>query len=194
MNRTLSVEHELKFLDVDPALLIERIMELGGRQLRPRHKLCRRTFDIPGAPRGTFLRVRDEGDRVTLTLKQCQPGGDVHELEECVESFQTTATLLEHMGMIPATYEENYRETYELERVLITIDTWPGLAPFIEVEAPDADQLALACGRLQLDMEEGLKGPVDVVYARKGIRIAGIHTLTFETLTNLPMEEASRQG
>lgn len=187
MNRTLAVEHELKFLEVDPALLVQRIMELGGRQLRPRHKLRRRTFDIPGAPRGTFVRVRDEGDRVTLTLKQCQPNGDVHELEECVESFSVTATLLEQMGMRPATYEENYRETYELEQAVITIDTWPGLSPFIEVEARDAERLAIACGSLSLDMEKGLKGPVDVVYARKGISITGIKVLTFDAVVNLPM-------
>lgn len=182
MTSTLRIEHELKFTDIDLEPLRQRIIALGGKQLRPRHLLRRRTFDIPGASRGTFIRVRDEGDRITLTLKACQQNGEVRELEECVESFSVTATLLEQMGMCPATYEENYRETYVLEQALITVDTWPGLAPFVEVEAPSASQLTLACQHLQLDVDQGLKGTVDVIYARMGIDITDVKTLTFDHL------------
>jgi adenylate cyclase class 2 len=179
----LKIEHELKFVGIEIEKVVELIGAQGGALLRLRHLLRRRTFDIPGEPRGTFVRVRDEGDRITLTLKkQYQPDGEVYELEECVESFEVTAQLLESMGMLPATYEENYREVYQLAHALITVDTWPGLESFIEVEAESADDLALACQQLQLPQAQGLKGPVDVVYKSKGIDITGIKTLTFDVL------------
>jgi hypothetical protein len=78
----LKIEHELKFVGIEIEKVVELIGAQGGALLRLRHLLRRRTFDIPGEPRGTFVRVRDEGDRITLTLKkQYQPDGEVYELE-----------------------------------------------------------------------------------------------------------------
>ena len=177
----MNIEYELKFLDIQVDKVIKRIEAIGGRKLRDRHLLRRCIFYIPNGLKGSFIRVRDEGDRVTLTYKQSN-GLSVNELEEEVESFEKTLELLKCMQLIYSSYQENYRESYLYEDATITFDTWPGLPTFIEVEALDENGLLKVTSLLELDAAQGIIGTVDEIYNKFGIDILKLPEITFQVI------------
>lgn len=51
--------------------------------------------------------------------------------------------------------------------VAITIDTWPFLRPFVEVEGPSEQVVREGCRRLSLPYQDALVCSIDVMYARQ---------------------------
>lgn len=184
----MKLEHELKFLFPVREIIIDKILSSGGKKTEDEHLLRRCIFYIPDEPRDRFIRVRDEGNCVTLTYKQRSATG-VYEIEETVESFENTVELLKRMNMLYASYQENYRESYTLDEAQITFDTWPGIPPFLEVEARDEQHLEYTVRVLELDIQQGVVGTVDEVYQRFGINILGLPELTFQQLPGKEMEK-----
>ena len=91
-------------------------------------------FDYPDLrlnDRGAYLRLRDEGDKITLTLKQ-RLGVKSHdgktndegmeEIEIKVSDFEKTAELLTKMGLKEKFYEENRRIRHQLDDIEFDID------------------------------------------------------------------------
>src|SRR5690606_35359406 len=116
----------------------ERLTKAGAELIRPEFLQKRIPFNLPeGKPqRGIWLRVRDEGDKTTLSLKQID-GENIEnqkELSVDVSDFDTTVTILKSIGCKPKSYQETRRELWRLDGVDITIDEWPFLEPFVEVE------------------------------------------------------------
>lgn len=64
-------------------------------------------------------------------------------------------------------YEETKREVWRLGEAEVTIDTWPFLAPLVEIEAPTEATLQTTCERLGFTYTDTLFGTVDLLYAKK---------------------------
>jgi adenylate cyclase class 2 len=92
-------------------------------------------IDIPGG----WMRVRDEGEKVTMSLKVVNGTSieDQKEIQLVVDDFDSAVELLSSIGAEKKAYQETLRELWTLDGAEITIDTWPGLRPFVEVEAAD---------------------------------------------------------
>jgi adenylate cyclase, class 2 len=106
----MDTEFEVRFLDIDTDAVRDKLPAQGGACVRPRTLMRRNIFknkDI--AERGGWLRLRDEGRRITM---------------------------LEAIGFGALRYQENYREEWKLGEVTLDIDTWPGLATYVEIEGP----------------------------------------------------------
>ena len=58
------------------------------------------------------------------------------EIELVVSDFDTAVELLTQLGCVPTSYQENRRESWACDDVKITIDSWPFLKPFVEIEGP----------------------------------------------------------
>lgn len=177
----MQIEHELKFLIPEPATVLECLTRQGGTLVAPRRLLRRCVFFIPGSPYEDFVRLRDEGARVTLTYKRMTTDGVLEE-EECVESFEMTRNLLQHMRLTFSSYQENFRTTYTLGGVMITLDEWPGIPPFLEIEAPDHATLLQTAAGLGLDSQEGMVGAVGVVYRHFQIDLDAFPEVTFQCI------------
>ena len=63
-------EYEAKFLSVDVAGLQAKLSALGAVREFPRTLLTRKIFENDTLEGGAWPRLRDEGTRSTLTLKQ----------------------------------------------------------------------------------------------------------------------------
>jgi adenylate cyclase class 2 len=48
--------------------------------------------------------------------------------------------------------------------VEVTIDTWPGLAPFVEVEGKDEEEVRSISIELGFDFEKAIFGSIDLIY------------------------------
>ena len=64
-------EREVKFLNIDPGAIEKKLKNIGAKRIFDK-VYRRRVFDHPDLrfnEKGAFLRLRDEGDKITMTFK-----------------------------------------------------------------------------------------------------------------------------
>ena len=67
----MKTEIEVKFLNVDHDKMRQQLTDVGGRLVTPMRDMRRALIETPDMiKREGFIRLRDEGDRITLTYKQ----------------------------------------------------------------------------------------------------------------------------
>jgi adenylate cyclase, class 2 len=184
----METEFEARFLDIDidTDAVRDKLAAQGGVCVMTRTLMRRIVFknnDI--AERGGWLRLRDEGRRITMTYKQTTSDvsaiDTILEAEIQVNDFQAAKALLEAMGFEALRYQENYREEWKLGQVTLDIDTWPGLSTYVEIEGPGEDAVRSTAEALGFDFARAGYGSVDEVYLSVLNRdILAEETLTFE--------------
>ncbi|WP_327375066.1 class IV adenylate cyclase [Streptomyces sp. NBC_01216] len=176
-------EYEAKFLAVDVADLQAKLTTLGAVQAFPRTLLTRKIFENDALDGGAWLRLRDEGTRSTLTLKQVTDATTIDgttEIETEVTDLHAMADILRHLGLTEVRYQENYREEWRLGEVAFDFDTWPDLPTFLEIEGPDEASVRQAAALLDLDYSDARFGSVDEIYkSEAGRDILAEPTLLF---------------
>ena len=173
-------ECEVKFLDIDPDALQEKLVVIGATKTGE-YFYRRRVFDYPDLrlnSQGAWLRLCDEGDRVTMTFKQrigikshdgTQSDDSMEEIEVEVSNFERTALLLEKLGFIEKFYQENKRIRWTKENVEFDIDTWPQLKPYLEIEAPTWQEVDGAIQNLGLSPDDKKVFSTNQIYKLNGI-------------------------
>lgn len=177
-------EYEAKFLSVDIEGMRAKLTQLGAIESFPRTLLTRKIFDNDALTRGVWVRLRDEGSRCTLTLKQVTDATTIDgttEIETTVGDVHAMGEILVELGLRQVRHQENYREEWQFGEVVFDLDTWPGLPTFLEIEGPSEAAVRLAAARLDLDYAEARFGSVDEVYkSETGRDILAEPTLLFE--------------
>jgi len=132
--------------------------------------------------RNGWIRVRDEGDKVTLTYKQTDSYNidGTKELETTVGDFDIAVGILEQGGIAKGSFQESKRESWRLGNVQIELDEWPWLKPYIEIEAPTEAEIHETTEKLGLDMKHAMSGDVMVAYRAEYPHL-GVH----DTVGNL---------
>lgn len=176
-------EYEAKFLAVDVTGLQAKLTALGATQTFPRTLLTRKIFENDALDNGQWVRLRDEGTRSTLTLKQVTDSTTIDgttEIETEVTDLHAMADILRRLGLREVRYQENYREEWHLGEVAFDFDTWPDLPTFVEIEGPDEASVRQAAALLDLDYSEARFGSVDEIYkSEAGRDILAEPTLLF---------------
>jgi adenylate cyclase, class 2 len=160
-------EYEAKFLSIDVTGLQARLRALGAAQAFPRRLLIRKIFENGELGKGAWIRLRDEGERSTLTLKQVTDPTTIDgttEIETEVTDLHAMAEILARLGLAEVRYQENYREEWRWGEVAFDFDTWPGLPTFVEIEGPDEASVRRAAAAVGLDYSQGRFGSVDEIY------------------------------
>ncbi len=170
----MQAEIEVKFCDVDIDDVRERLKKAGAVCEQPM-RLMRRALieEEHHAAENMFIRIRDEGDKVTLCLKKKTKSleestiDSTFEIETTVGDFDKTIEIFKVAGWHYITYQESKRETWKLGDVEIVIDEWPWLNPMIEIEAASKDLVKDAARTLGFDWSDAVFGSVDVLYNRE---------------------------
>lgn len=166
-------ELEAKFLDIQKDDMRNRLRLLGAHLIQPEILMRRVVYDKRTNPQiqGTYVRVRDEGDKVRVSLKvNATSSGkvsDQKELDYIVSSFDSAKELFDSIGLIANAYQENLRETWHYKNSEIVVDTWPGLEPYMEIESPNEVELKNIVGELKLDWNSKEIVSTDELYAQK---------------------------
>ena len=184
-------EIEVKFLNIDPILMENKLTAIGAKKVF--EKLYkRRTFDYPDLrlhKKGAWIRLRDEGEKVTLTYKERigmktfdgkTNDDSMEEVEIIVNDFVKTAELLNRMGFVEKFYEENKRIRYLLKDIEFDIDFWPQLDPYLEIEAPSWEKIDEGIKLLELNPEDKKIFSTNQVYKLKGIDELDYKEITFK--------------
>jgi adenylate cyclase class 2 len=162
-------EIEAKWLNIHVASFRKTLKEAGATLVQPERRMQRRVFDYPDGrldAKHGWIRVRDEGDKVTLCYKQLQERS-LHGMKEVtvtVDNFDNACRFLESIGLQCFTVQETKRESWLLDGAQIEIDTWPWIPSFVEIEAHDESTLRAAAKKLGLDYAAALHGSVEIAY------------------------------
>ena len=183
----METEYEAKFLSADKDEVRTRLKAAGATLKRPEFLQRRWVMDLPGErnTREAFVRVRDEGGIMTLTWKD-YPGGVVNhpkEIEVVVDDFDKTVELMTQLGCIARSYQENRRELWLLDDAKITIDSWPFVEPFVEVEGADESVVERVSKKTGFDWNVAIFSGVNRVYKMKfgdHVQIREMPMLTFD--------------
>src|SRR5690606_30295966 len=105
----------------------------------------------------------------------------VKEVEIIVDDFEEACNLLVNIGLTPGPYQENFRETWKFGDCLATIDEWPGLDPFIEIEGPSEQSVQKVTSELGFKFEDSEFGSIDLIYQKT----LGINPGSFNSIPRL---------
>ena len=183
----MKTEFEAKFFPISKDIF-RKLLKQNGAHLKQEETLMRRViYQLADEQLKKWLRVRDEGNKTTITIKEIiNPNAidGVREIEINTDDFQKTRHLFDVMGLTLNSYQENYREVWELDGAIITIDTWPGLDPVLEIESTSAEHVKEIIKMLNLDEGDALYGAVDTLYQMK----YGISSHVFNSMRHVSFE------
>ena len=167
----MKTEYEATFLNIDKEILRNKLKEIGAVLERPEYIQKRVTLHLPKEARddNTWLRVRDEGDKVTLTLKSVDGKTITGQKEILIEINDLTGAvaLLESIGCEKKSYQESKRELWRLDGVEIAIDTWPFLDPYVEIEGNSEETVKKVTAKIGLAYDDAIFDTVNEIYKRK---------------------------
>lgn len=177
-------EYEAKFLNIDVDAVRGQLQAAGAERAFDRALFTRLIFENDAVQGEQWLRLRDEGGKTTLTLKQVSDATTINgttEIEIEVNSLDTTTELLKAIGLRQVRYQQNYREEWQLGDITYDLDTWPDLPTFIEIEGPSEDAVRTAVTDLGFDYNQARYGSIDLLYkSEMGRDILAEPTLLFE--------------
>lgn len=167
----MKTEIEAKFLNQQHEVIRERLRDIGSVCITPMRLMKRAIIDYPdrrlqtGTP-NSYIRVRDEGDKVTLTYKQFVSAGvdGAQEIEVVTDSFEDTTKIFTSIGLQVVSFQESKRETWKFEDCEIVLDEWPWLHPYIEIESNSEQKLIALTEKLGLNWGDAVFGDVMVAY------------------------------
>jgi adenylate cyclase class 2 len=163
-------EIEVKFIRQDHAIIRQKLKSVNATMLSPERKMIRVNYDFPDgrlADGFGWVRVRDEGDVITLSYKQ---SNDAHirgmqEVNIKIDSFDMAVQFLHAVGITKRkALQETKRETWHLDGVTVELDTWPWIPTFVELEGPTEIAVVKAASKLGFDMKNALFGSVIPAY------------------------------
>lgn len=167
----MDTEFEATFPNIDKDVIRQKLKELGAVLKRPEYMQKRVVFNLPRGHEinGGWLRVRDEGDKITMSLKVINGDRIEDQKEIClkVSDFQQAELLLVSIGCDKKAYQESKRELWILDDVEITIDEWPFLEPYLEIEGKAKEVVEQVSYKLGLDFSKALFCSVDKLYNLK---------------------------
>lgn len=170
--KPMEVEFEARFLEIDRDSLIEKIKAVGGHQKSPLTVYRRSVFGLCDIKKG-YVRVRDEGDTVTLTAKIYKDPKFPEEYELNIkDDFINGQAFLRALNLTEKAYHETMREKWTIphrsgkgELCEITFDYVPGLPVYSEVECKSKANLTKSIKMLSLNRDKMRFGGYGNVYA-----------------------------
>jgi adenylate cyclase class 2 len=167
----MKTEIEAKWLEIDHDEFRRKLTKLGGRRVRDLTQMVRAVFDFDeqsaSKMRG-WVRVRDEGDKITLSYKRVDNKSLTGTKEIClvVDDFDGAVDFLKQLGLKQKAFQETKRESWVLDGAEIELDEWPWLPTFVEIETKNEAQMAKIAAKLGLKMSDAMYGSADFVYEK----------------------------
>jgi len=173
----LEIEERFQNFDFEEIKRIfkaNNILKMGGSLLK--------NSNYYGTNPNQFIRVRDEGNKITFTIKQRNNNGYDTEYEVVVDNYDVINTMLLQLQLKKKNDMHKYREIYMTpdKRNEIIFDYNPGLPPYMEIESMSETDLHNTMKLLGLS-KEPMFVQKDLYYKYYGIKKnREMVSLTFE--------------
>jgi len=178
-------EIECRFLEIDKEKLIKKLLGLGAKDLGELMLEEIIFYDLEGTWREKEKRVRlrKSGDKINLSFKHTEEktiDGTI-EIEFEVSDISKAEKFLEQVGLTAFRRQQKRRHTFELDDVIIDIDTWPRIPTYVELEGPSEEQIKKAAKKLDLDWKDAsFELPGHIIKNKYGIPVHSMKWFTFD--------------
>jgi len=136
----MPLEYEYKISNYDKKLILDKIIQLNGKKMG--HFIFKvMVFSHPRKKKKTYIRIRDEGHRITMTYKNYAGSKFASESEVIINDFEMGKNILLGLGCISRYYYEKIREIWHIGNTEICFDTLPGKPEFMEIESATKKEL-----------------------------------------------------
>lgn len=184
------IEQEVKFLDVDPKTVREKLLANGWKHY-PESMFSFRVFDYPDRRIQMnlgLLRLRKERGKNVLAFKQqvmeneTSEAKQMKEIEVEVSDYEKTTQVLEEVGFGITREIDKKRESFEKNGIHVDVDTYPpqmGVPPMLEIEAKTVDEMKEAAKELGFDWKDAINWNGWKVFEHYGIDLKNIKEVRF---------------
>ena len=193
-----TTEYEAKFYPVNKDEYRKKLLSVGAKLLRAERKMIRVIADSRVnsiIPKMDYLRVRNEGHLIRLSYKTTASNdgnlSDQKEIDVDVSDFEKTIKIIELLGIKFNRRQETLREEWGYKGAEITIDTWPGLDTYSEIEANSEELVKEIAQELGFDWNKKIITAAAEVYER--VYNIDIEKL-LEKITNISFENNPFEG
>ena len=149
-------EYEVSILDIDVFDFEKRLNKLGAKKngdfLQKRY-----VYDFNPEINNKWIRLRTNGKKTTITIKEIFDEsivGGTNELEIEVSDFEKTNQLLNELGYKEKGYQENKRTIYDIDEIEVSIDSWPMIPTYAEIEGKNEKSVKEFLKRLNINEEK----------------------------------------
>ena len=178
----MHTEYEVRVLEIDVDKIKSTLDSIGALfewdLLQKRY-----VYDFIPKLDGKWIRLRTNGDKTTLTIKNLVSSqiDGTQELEIEVDNFERCNLILKELGYEAKGFQENRRIQYNLNGVEIDIDSWPYIPTYLEIEGPSEEAVYNTVKALGFKKGDCTTLDVDSLYKQYG------HDLSNDC--NLKLEE-----
>ncbi len=183
-----NIEIEVRFLEINPKQIMQKIKELGGedfgetllqeqifydQDLNWQYKE-KKQARIRKAGKDTFMAFKHiTKDSATGTI----------ELEFKIDNAQTASKFLQAIGLVLYRTQERKRHKLKLNDVIIDIDFYPKVPPLVELEGPSEKKLKEVAKLLELDWKNVvMESSKFIIEKRYKIPVPKLKIYTFDKI------------
>lgn len=181
----MNTEFEVKFCRVNHEDIRKHLEQLGAELVQPMRLMRRVTIDndFMKKDKDAFVRIRDQGDKVTITYKQFDNLSidGAKEIEIEVDDFENAVKIFTGAGLPFKSFQESKRESWEFNSCMIELDEWPWLDPYIEIEGPNSEEVKQTALKLGFQWDDAVFGDVMAAYRQQYP-----HLTEKDTVGNIP--------
>lgn len=167
----MNIEYEATFWPITKDEVRVKLKAAGASLVKPEFMQKRKVFHLPSGHEinGAWLRVRDEADKITMSLKIVDGENIENQKEVCltIDDFENGVNFLKSIGAREKAYQETLREIWQLDGVEISLDEWPFLEPLVEVEGKSETKVKAVSDKLGFNWNEALFCSTDTIYSKK---------------------------
>lgn len=178
----MHTENEIKVLDIDLKKAEKKLLDLGFERTEEM-AYRRHIYDVVPVNPNAWVRLRTDGKKTTLTFKESLKDSvdGMKEIEVTVDDFDETYEILRAIGHEPRSYQENSRTNFEGMNCTVSLDCWPLIPPYMEIEADTAEDVTKCLEALsELVTSDKTSLSTEKVYKRYGIDMSSIKELRFD--------------
>ena len=179
----MAKEIEVRILNINEKEFVNKLLNNGV--VKKDEFLQRRyTYDFNPISTNKWIRLRTNGKKTTLTIKEIKDKRAIdgtRELETVVSDFDIMNNILMELGYSYRNYQENYRKIYLMDDVEISIDSWPLIPTYVEIEGKTKEAVLKALNKLGYTLADVTTLDVASIYNEiYGIDLLKIKNLKFE--------------
>lgn len=182
MQHDAPIEYEVKFFPINHDEMRSKLKAAGATIKTPRRLMRRAVYSnrYNAGMKCSYVRVRDEGNKVTMSAKFHTPNNGAEswrEIETTVADFETAKSIMECTGLESKGEQQNKRETWQMpDGTLVELETWPNLPPYIEIEGNSAEAVKKNAAILKLEWDTHISDSNSSLYARHlGVSVEEIY-------------------